>query len=377
MEWAEALLHRLDIADWGLPKVIISDCDRKFLSDLWRALFTKLGVSLLYSSAYHLQTDGQSEWTKQTVKIALRFLLATLDEPSSWPSLIGPIQQYINNSRNAATGKLPNEVVYGFTPTRPEDLAKPNLTMLPKLARIDAADAIAFAQANALRAYDKKHQAIHFQKGDHVLLRLHKGYNIPSSTILGRKLSQQYAGPFRIIEKIGSLAYKLDLPKHWRVHPVFTVAQLEPCPDPSTDLFQRSRPEHPDSIFVERDNEQVKSYKIEKLIAHRDTKRRGREYLLRWKGYGPKFDKWRNLSELRNAMDLLHNYQKQQTLLIPADNASSASSTTHNPNQPLQNTTHSDTAKQLVLRRSNRERKPPEKITKTVKGFHTSMEKDW
>ena len=104
MEWAEALLHRLDIADWGLPKVIISDCDRKFLSDLWRALFTKLGVSLLYSSAYHPQTDGQSERTNQTVEIALHFLLATLDDPSNWPSLVGSIQWYINNSRNAAIG---------------------------------------------------------------------------------------------------------------------------------------------------------------------------------------------------------------------------------------------------------------------------------
>lgn len=63
-EWAIRLLDRLDIADWGYPKVIISDRDRKFLSELWAAIFKKLGVSLLYSTAYHPQTDGASERTK-------------------------------------------------------------------------------------------------------------------------------------------------------------------------------------------------------------------------------------------------------------------------------------------------------------------------
>lgn len=59
MEWAESLLHRLDITDLGIPKVIISDRDRKFLADLWQGLFIKLGVKLLYSTAYHPQSDGQ------------------------------------------------------------------------------------------------------------------------------------------------------------------------------------------------------------------------------------------------------------------------------------------------------------------------------
>lgn len=46
-EWAKAVLERLDIADWDLPKVIISDRDKKFLSELWTELFNRLGVKLL------------------------------------------------------------------------------------------------------------------------------------------------------------------------------------------------------------------------------------------------------------------------------------------------------------------------------------------
>ncbi len=70
---AERLLICLQKLDWGYPKAIISDRDRKFLSQFWTTLFTKLGVDLMYSTAYHPQTDGASEKTNQIVKIAIRF----------------------------------------------------------------------------------------------------------------------------------------------------------------------------------------------------------------------------------------------------------------------------------------------------------------
>jgi transposase InsO family protein len=76
VNWAEALLERLLIADWGIPEGIISDRDPKFISEFWRTLFNKLGTKLLMSTAYHPQTDGQSERTNQTVEIALRFFLS-------------------------------------------------------------------------------------------------------------------------------------------------------------------------------------------------------------------------------------------------------------------------------------------------------------
>ena len=72
-DWAGRLLRRLRKVDWGIPKVIISDRDRKFLSELWSTLFDMLGVKLLYSTAYHPQTDGSLERTNQTIEIALRF----------------------------------------------------------------------------------------------------------------------------------------------------------------------------------------------------------------------------------------------------------------------------------------------------------------
>ena len=66
--------------NWGMPKAIISDRDRKFLSSMWTTIFTKLGTSLLYSTAYHPQTDGASEITNQRVEIAFRYYIATLED---------------------------------------------------------------------------------------------------------------------------------------------------------------------------------------------------------------------------------------------------------------------------------------------------------
>lgn len=69
------------------------------------------------------------------------------------------------------------------------------------------------------------------------MLRLHKGYLIPSTLDVTKKLTQQYVGPFLIKEKMGRLAYKLDIPPDWKIQPILSVAQLEPAPPPNADPF--------------------------------------------------------------------------------------------------------------------------------------------
>ncbi len=99
-KWGNALLDQLNIADLGIPKAIISDQDRKFLSELWSAIFKKLGVKLLYSTAFHPQTDGQSERSNQTLEIALRFQIShdTSYGRVNWPGILPKIQRGLNNS---------------------------------------------------------------------------------------------------------------------------------------------------------------------------------------------------------------------------------------------------------------------------------------
>lgn len=314
--WALVLLARLDLVDWGIPKALISDRDRKFLSDLWSAIFKKLGVELLYSTAYHPQTDGSSERTNQTAEIALRFYLNSMEDPTQWLKVLPEMQALLNNSVSATTNKSPNEISYGFQPNRPLDLLREATRDLqqPSLARIEAADAIIFAQTNQKHHYDRKHQPMYLAEGDWAYLRLHKGYSIPSTEALGKKLSQQYVGPFEVLEKVGKLAYRLGIPDEWKIHPVFSIAQLEPAPGP--DPHRRPRPTHPGSIFVEGDTKQWKSYEVQRILNKR-TFRQGRgwttQYLIRWLGYGAEHDKWYNVKYLANCKDLIEEYEEAMT----------------------------------------------------------------
>lgn len=85
-------------------------------------LFEKLGVKFLYSTVYHLQTDGSSERINQTVDIALRFFVHAFNNPGLWPQVLPQIQGIINNTYSSSTGKTPNEVAYDFFPRHLLDL---------------------------------------------------------------------------------------------------------------------------------------------------------------------------------------------------------------------------------------------------------------
>ena len=113
---------------------------------------------------------------------------------------------------------------------------------------------------------------------------------------------------------MGRLAYKLEVPNHWRIYPVFTVAQLEPAPHPTADPYQRPRPDYPDSIEIDGDTEEWKSWEVDRLLNKRQvTKGRGvaTEYLVRWKGWGSAYDQWMNIKDLGNARDLVREYDDQ------------------------------------------------------------------
>ena len=111
-EWANVVVTALYKRDWGIPRSFLSDRDSKFMSSFWRAIFQKLGIKMLTSTAYHPQTDGQSERTNQTVEIALRYYLSRPD--TNWVESLPYISAIMNNSINFTTGFAPNELLYGF-----------------------------------------------------------------------------------------------------------------------------------------------------------------------------------------------------------------------------------------------------------------------
>ena len=320
-EWARVLINRLDLVDWGIPKILISDREPKFLGEMWSAIHAILGTQLLYSTAYHPQTDGASERTNQSAEIALRYYIHHMDQPERWPEVLPRIQAVLNNSESASTTKTPNEIALGFTPNRPTDLLLSTTPIDQDVARIEARDALSYAQLNQKFHYDRSHTPMFLKVGEWALIKLHKGYNIPSTAHITKKLSQQYVGPFQVLQKVGRLAYRLAIPDRWPIHPVFTIAQLEPCPPPSSDPFQRPRPDHPDSVHVDGDTDTYKSWELERLLNKRQV-RVGRsatlvtQYLARWKGYGPEDDEWLSEKKLENAKDLIDDYERGRAEVI-------------------------------------------------------------
>lgn len=148
-----------------------------------------LGVKLLYLTAYHLQIDGSSERTNQTAEIVLQFYLHTMDQPEDWPKVLLRIQLLMNNSKSTFTTKTPNEVALDFTPNQPLDLLAGLIGLDYEMAQVEAKDAISFAQINYKHHYDRFHQPMHLKINNFALLCLYKGYSIPSTLGITKKLT--------------------------------------------------------------------------------------------------------------------------------------------------------------------------------------------
>lgn len=150
--------------------------------------------------------------------------------------------------------------------------------------RNEAMKAIAFANTNAKTEYDSNHTALRLKEGDMIFVKLHGGYSVPDEK---SKLAARRAGPFQIKRRVGRLAYELELPKTWKIHPVLSVAHLETGPKDKNPC-ERTGPK-PQPLEVNDDDSEWQSYEVERLVDKRYRKYEKKvipEYLVHWKGYG-------------------------------------------------------------------------------------------
>ncbi|KAI3147331.1 hypothetical protein DTO046C5_10072 [Penicillium roqueforti] len=106
-------------------------------------------------------------------------------------------------------------------------------------ARLDAEYSLAYAAMAMKNYYDKSYIRKWYSPGDFVYLRLGHGYDIKANQGLPRKLAQRFVGKFKVLQRVGSLAYKLDLLSSWKIYPVISVEHLELDP-PGEDLWERT-----------------------------------------------------------------------------------------------------------------------------------------
>ncbi|GJU55649.1 putative reverse transcriptase domain-containing protein [Tanacetum coccineum] len=196
------------VARHGVPISIISDCDSRFTSRFWQSMQEALGTHLDMSTAYHPQTDGQSERTIQTLEDMLRAVRC-----APFEALYG---------RKCRSPIMWAEVGEG-------QLIGPELVQetTEKISQIK--DRLKAARDRQKSYADKRRKPLEFSVGDYVLLKVSPWKGVVRFGKKG-KLAPRFVGPFEIVEKVGPVAYRLDLPEELNgVHDTFHVSNLKKC----------------------------------------------------------------------------------------------------------------------------------------------------
>eukprot|EP00253_Pinus_taeda_P017334 PITA_17334 len=216
----------------GLPKTIISDQDVKFTSAFWKTLFAELGTQLNFSTAYHPQTDGQTERVNQAVEDMLRAYV--MQQPTRWEEYLHLVEFAYNNGYHTSTQMSPFEVMYGRKCRTPSSWGGPEdkLSLGPDMLK-EMEDMVKRVRVNLKAAQDiqknfadRKRRFKEYQVGDHVYIRI-QAKRSTLQWVGCAKLAPRYCGPFQILARVGPVAYQLALLSHIRVHNVFHISVLK------------------------------------------------------------------------------------------------------------------------------------------------------
>jgi len=298
----------------GLPTDIVSDRGSLFVSAFWKAFLASMGVKSNLSTAYHPETDGQTERINSILKTFLRLYVNYNQD--DWMTLLCQAEFTHNNTYHSATHTTPFYANYGFHPNfLPTDLILPVALDTTALKRVELIKAIQKElvihlrdAAVQMKIYaDRKRQHIEpFKKGDLVFLSLKDVQTQrPSQTLDYRNM-----GPLKVIETIGETSYRLELPPTCKRHDVYHVSLLSKCP--TSTVINRTIPPPPTVI--------IDSYEEHVVEAILDSRRyyETKQYLTSWKGLGPERNTWQDVSTVEDceALELfIQQYPKKEATL--------------------------------------------------------------
>ena len=304
----------------GVPEGLVSDRDTRFTSLFWRALWQQLGTSLLMSTAFHPQTDGQTERQNRTLEETLRAYVGYHQD--DWDERLTAAELAYNTSLHASTGASPFFLNYGQHAHLPIDAAlqgdraSNNPAAEERIKQLS--ESVEQAKAHLRQAQerqrhyaDEKRRELTFAVGDSVLLSTeHLRLKNPDRS---KKLLGKFIGPFKVARVVSSVAYELALPASMPIHPVFHVSKLRALKQCQREYPGResAESERPEPELVNEAGEQ--EWEVERIVNKRMRRGRGRsvrvEYLVLWRGYPEWEATWEPASHLTNARRAVDEYE--------------------------------------------------------------------
>ena len=291
-----------------VPEVIISDHDTLFQSDFWVTLLRLLETDHKLFTAFHPQTDGQTEHQNQTLEHYLRCFVNYLQD--DWVTHLSLTEHTYNVTQHSITKVSSFFTCTDWDPVpfqlHPLWLHKTNLTateMAKKICHLQEqlVSWISEAQDWQAKYYDKEHKWQTFKKEAKVWL---KGNHLRTDR-LSKKLNHRHLSPFIIRKKIEEQAYHLDLPNIMKVHSVFHVSLLK-LYLVNEILNQVQPPSSP--VMIVREEGKSEEYEVKAILRIRLFYRK-LQYLIRWKGYEESESvQWCSSDNVMNAAELMKQF---------------------------------------------------------------------
>ena len=291
----------------GLPSSIVSDRDPRWTSHFWKTVFTLLGTQLNMSTAFHPQSDGQSERSFRTLQQMLRSFVSPRQD--DWVEHLPLLEFAYNNSKHASTEFTPFSLCYGRNPATPFSRALPSSNHVPAadtfIASLQstmraAKQAVHTAQAQMAAAANLQRSAdVPYKVGDVVLLNNQNlSLHVPCP-----KLSGLFSGPFPVIE-VDGVNVTLQLPETWQIHPVFHQSLIKPYyGDVPDDALPGPTPNPDDDPEVF----EVEAIRGRRLIGKKGKKKV--EYFVKWKGYPESDNLWQPAESMGESADLIAAFE--------------------------------------------------------------------